>query len=61
MNSVSHCPNCHHKLLTHDSRPHTKYGFQTIRRKRKCVKCTYKAVTVELPEELGNSIFEEEE
>ena len=61
MNSVSHCPDCNHKLVTWDSRPHSKYGFQTIRRKRKCAKCKFRSVTVEVPEELGDSIFEEDE
>jgi len=58
--SISHCPDCNHKLRTLDSRPHIRYGFQTIKRRRKCAKCNYRSVTVELPIELANQIFEED-
>ena len=47
--------------MTWDSRPHTGYGYATIKRKRKCVYCEYRVVTVEIPIDLGNSIFWEED
>ena len=59
--SISHCPDCLHKLITWDSRPHIGYGFQTIKRKRKCGVCNFRSVTVELPIDLAHSIFEEDE
>ena len=61
MDSLSNCPTCNHKLMTWDSRPHNGYGYATIKRKRKCVYCEYRIVTVEIPIELGNSIFLEDD
>ena len=43
-----------------DSRKHTAYGFPTIKRRRVCKSCNYRTTTIELPIDLGNSIFEED-
>tara|TARA_R100000935_G_scaffold32920_1_gene53438 strand:- start:312 stop:503 length:192 start_codon:yes stop_codon:yes gene_type:complete len=58
--AVSHCPDCKKRLKTTNSREHTNYGFLTIRRRRTCGFCNFRISTVELPLELGNSIFEED-
>ena len=59
--SVSHCPKCHdQKLQAKDSRPHIGYGFPTIKRRRVCPICNFRITTIELPLDVGNSIFEEE-
>ncbi len=57
---VTHCPKCKVKMQAVDSREHTAYGFPTVRRRRACMKCSFRITTVELPIDLGNSIFEEE-
>ena len=59
--SVSHCPNCDKKLKAADSRPHFGYGFPTIKRRRTCLYCPFKVTTIEIPIDVGNSIFKEED
>ena len=61
MMSIILCPKCKTKTKTEDSRHHSKYGFWTVRRVRRCKKCRYRVVTVELPEEIGDEVFLEEE
>lgn len=59
--AVTHCPECRKKMKTMDSREHTAYGFQTVRRRRGCLYCSFRITTVELPLNIGNSVFEEDE
>ena len=59
--SISHCPDCLHKLITWDSRPHVRYGFQTVKRRRVCKPCNFRISTIELPITIGNDVFLEEE
>jgi len=59
--SVSHCPTCKTKLQARDSRRHIAYGFITIKRRRVCKTCNFRVTTIELPLDVGNSIFKEEE
>tara|TARA_R110000851_G_scaffold295787_1_gene450777 strand:+ start:745 stop:939 length:195 start_codon:yes stop_codon:yes gene_type:complete len=58
--SVSHCPNCKKRMKTINSREHTMYGFSTIRRRRACVFCDFRISTVELPLDIGDSVFAED-
>ena len=58
--SVSHCPDCKKRLKTINSRAHITYGFPTIRRRRACVFCDFRISTVELPSDIGDSIFAED-
>jgi len=59
--TVTHCPKCNEKMQARDSRKHTAYGFPTIKRRRVCPFCDYRITTIELPIDVGNSIFEEDE
>ena len=43
-----------------DSRQHSLYGFQTIKRRRKCLTCDFRASTIEVPIDLAKDIFYEE-
>ena len=58
--TVSHCPTCKTKMTAIDSRQHLQYGFMTIKRRRKCLTCDFRASTVELPMNLADDIFKEE-
>ena len=49
------------KLQAKDSRPHEAYGFPTVKRRRVCTKCNFRITTIELPIEIGNQVFEEDE
>jgi len=59
--AVTHCPNCKKKLQAKASRPHTVYGFPTVKRRRVCQSCDFRISTIELPIDVGNSIFNEED
>jgi transcriptional regulator NrdR family protein len=59
--SVIICPNCKTRTGVTESRHHNQYGFWTVRRVRRCKKCRYRVATVELPEEIGDEVFLEEE
>jgi len=61
MDNLSNCPICDEKMMTWDSRKHYGYGFETVHRKRKCAHCKHRVGTVEIPIELGNSIFLEDD
>jgi transcriptional regulator NrdR family protein len=61
MMSIKKNPKCKTRTGTEESRHHFKYGFATVRRVRRCKKCRYRVVTVELPEEIGDEVFLEEE
>ena len=58
--TVSQCPKCKTKMAAVDSRQHSTYGFQTIKRRRKCLTCDFRASTVEVPIDLAKDIFSEE-
>jgi|TARA_R110001632_G_scaffold159896_1_gene278114 transcriptional regulator NrdR family protein len=58
--AVTHCPKCHKKLQAKDSRPHTAYGFPTVKRRRVCLICNFRITTIELPILIGNEVFEED-
>jgi|TARA_R110000772_G_scaffold163820_1_gene275250 transcriptional regulator NrdR family protein len=58
--AVSHCPDCYKKLKAKDSRPHTAYGFPTVKRRRVCPSCDFRITTIEVPLDVGNSLFKEE-
>mgnify|MGYP003121419298 CR=1 FL=1 len=58
--SASHCPRCRKKMQTIDSRMHFGFGFPTIRRRRSCSKCEYRATTIEIPFDMATDIFNEE-
>jgi len=58
--TVSHCPKCNKKMMAIDSRQNMQYGFQTIKRRRKCLTCDFRVSTVEVPIDLANDIFNEE-
>jgi len=47
-------------MKTINSREHTIYGFSTIRRRRACVFCDFRISTVELPLDIGDSVFAED-
>ena len=51
---------CKTKMAAVDSRQHLTYGFQTIKRRRKCLTCDFRASTVEVPIDLAKDIFSEE-
>ena len=57
---VTYCPKCKVKMQSVDSREHTAYGFPTMKRRRACTKCSFRITTIELPIDLGDSIFEDE-
>ena len=59
--AVTHCPDCNKKLQAKDSRPHTIYGFPTVKRRRVCPSCDFRISTIELPITIGNDVFLEEE
>jgi transcriptional regulator NrdR family protein len=61
--AVTHCPVCEGrvKLQARESRLHTVYGFPTIKRRRVCLKCDFRITTIELPIEIGNEVFGEDE
>jgi transcriptional regulator NrdR family protein len=61
MMSIIICPDCKTRTGTEESRHHFKYGFATVRRVRRCKNCRYRVVTVELPEDIGNSVFLEDD
>lgn len=59
--AVTHCPQCKtQRLATKDSRAHFAYGFLTVRRKRLCLKCGFKTHTIELPQDVSDSVFMED-
>ncbi len=58
--TVSYCPKCETKMSAVDSRQHSAFGFQTIKRRRKCPTCDFRASTVEVPIDLAKDIFSEE-
>jgi len=58
--AVSHCPDCHKKLKAKDSREHTAYGFQTVKRRRVCLECDFRITTIEVPLNVGNEVFGED-
>ena len=58
--TVSHCPNCKTKMTAIDSRQNLTYGFQTIKRRRKCLTCDFRSSTIEVPIDLAKDIFTEE-
>jgi len=59
--AVTQCPDCKKKLQAKDSRKHTAYGFPTIKRRRVCPSCDYRITTIELPLNVGNEVFGEED
>jgi len=61
MMSIIICPDCKIRTKTEESRHHLGYGFATVKRVRRCLKCKYKIVTVELPIDIGNSVFLEDD
>jgi len=60
--AATYCPDCKGrvKLKAKDSRLHTAYGFETIKRRRVCLKCNFRISTIEIPITIGDEIFEEE-
>ncbi len=59
--AVTHCPDCRtQRLATKDSRQHFAYGFLTVRRRRVCLTCGFKTHTIELPQEVSDSVFKED-
>ena len=59
--AVTHCPECRKKLQALDARPHVRYGFQTVKRRRVCKPCNFRISTIELPITIGDDVFLEEE
>lgn len=48
-------------MQTIDSRMHFGFGFPTIRRRRSCSRCEYRATTIEIPFNMAADIFNEED
>ena len=48
-------------MLTIDSRLHFNFGFPTIRRRRHCSACGFRATTIEIPYDIAEEIFKEDE
>ena len=59
--SCAHCPKCKIKLQAKESRIHHKFGFSTVKRRRSCPKCDFRITTVEVPMEIANEVFSEDE
>jgi len=48
-------------MQTNDSRLHFKFGFPTVRRRRECSACGFRAATIEIPFDMAKDIFNEED
>jgi len=48
-------------MQTIDSRLHFKFGFPTVRRRRECSACGFRTVTIEIPFDMADDIFNEED
>lgn len=56
--TYSICPECNgDNVSIVDSRPSNKYGFHSIRRRRKCMLCNYKYTTYEVPLAMIEKLF----